>query len=129
MQRVLWITGRLPYPLRSGDALYTAGLLRAAHFANLKVTVVGLARLPDTSVDSLNEIAPVEWHPIAAEPSPAWRSIFSTLPKDAYSLFPPGFRDQLALDIQSRTAKHGSGRHHTETKIGSCSITPTFKPC
>ena len=96
MQRVLWITGRLPYPLRSGDALYTAGLLQAARCANLKVTVIGLPRASGVALDRLEAVAAVAWHPVLVQPRSAWRSVLSALPKDAYCLFPSEFRVQLS---------------------------------
>ena len=95
MRRVLWITGRLPYPLRSGDALYTAGLVQAAHAAGYSVTVIGLARTPDLSIDQLKSVADVEWRPVRSKPRHPLGSLLSTLPKDAYCLYPSGFRLEL----------------------------------
>lgn len=96
MQKILWITARLPHPLLSGDALYTASLVRSAHAAGMAVTVIGLTRGEDTTLDELAKVAPVEWVPVAESPIPAWRSLGSSLPKDAFALFPPLFAERLA---------------------------------
>lgn len=96
MRNLLWITGRLPHPLRSGDALYTAGLLKAAHAAKLAVTVIGLPRSPDSKLDGLMSVAPVDWRPVLAEPNSAVGSLVSALPKDAYTLYPPRFKREFA---------------------------------
>ena len=96
MQRVLWITARLPYPLRSGDALYTAGLLRAARAAGFMITVVGLPREPDMQPGALRQVEVVDWQPVPAVPRPALGSLFSALPKDAYILLPAELRSEIA---------------------------------
>jgi polysaccharide biosynthesis protein PslH len=95
MQRVLWITARLPYPLRSGDALYTAGLLQAARVAGMQVTVVGLTREPDVQVDRLREVENIDWRPIQAVPRSVFGSLFSSLPKDAYILLSRELREEI----------------------------------
>ena len=95
MRKVLWIIGRLPYPLHSGDALYSAGLLRAVHAAGLSVTVAGMPRDPDLQICDLNDVAPVQWQPVFCKPRPALGSLLSALPKDAYSLYPPRIRHEL----------------------------------
>ncbi len=96
MRNLLWITGRLPHPLRSGDALYTAGLLRAAHAANFAVTVIGLPRSPNPNLNELDSVAPVDWRPVNAEPNSAIGSLVSALPKDAYTLYPARFHLELS---------------------------------
>lgn len=102
MQKVLWITGRLPFPLYSGDALFTAGLVKAARRAGMDVSVVGLTRGPAVAAGELNAIADADWHQVAAEPRPAWQSVLSPLPRDAFGLAPAGMRARVDA-LLSRT--------------------------
>ena len=45
MKKILWIAGRVPSPLFSGDALYSAGMLTAlSRTERAAVTVVGTRR-------------------------------------------------------------------------------------
>ena len=54
MSRGLWITRALPFPLDTGDRIYTAQLMRAVAQAGAELTVTGFA--PDAP-----HTAPVEW--------------------------------------------------------------------
>ncbi|WP_409190080.1 hypothetical protein [Bradyrhizobium sp. RDM4] len=97
MKKVLWICSRLPAPLLSGDALYSAGLLKALAMTNdTAITLIGtrrpnhggdahLAALPNTTCITL---------PCA--PASGVRSLASSLPRDAYNLATP----ELALQIE-----------------------------
>jgi hypothetical protein len=87
MKKVLWITGRLPTPLFYGDALYSAGLLKAlAMTGEAALTVIGTRRteqalddptlgLPNTTCVDAPPLIPFNLS-----------SILSPLPKDAYNL-------------------------------------------
>src|SRR4051794_31030200 len=96
MKKVLWISGRLPTPLFSGDALYSAGLLRAlAMTGDAAITVVGTRRTEQALDDhtlGLPNTACIDAPPF---PSSGISSLLSHLPRDAYNL---GTREvELAL--------------------------------
>jgi polysaccharide biosynthesis protein PslH len=87
MKKVLWISGRLPTPMFSGDALYSAGLLKALAMAGeMTISVVGTRRTDQPigePVLGLPGIACVDVPP--AQPS-GLSSLLSSLPRDAYNL-------------------------------------------
>jgi glycosyltransferase involved in cell wall biosynthesis len=87
MKKILWISGRLPTPLYSGDALYSAGILTAlASTQEVDLTVTG-ARRDDRSVDGrLLGLPRTSFVDVAPSPRPGILSLVSSLPRDAYSL-------------------------------------------
>ncbi|MCP3460067.1 glycosyltransferase [Bradyrhizobium sp. CCGUVB23] len=96
MKRILWIAGRLPTPLFSGDALYSAGLIKSLALTNeAEVTVVG-SRRSEHAVEKpflgLPQITCVDARP--SQVSAAF-SLASSLPKDAYFLATPDLRARL----------------------------------
>jgi glycosyltransferase involved in cell wall biosynthesis len=103
MKKILWIGGRIPSPLFSGDALYSAGILTAlSRTGQTEVTVVGCRR----------EDAPVEDRllrlPGTVFPEAPWprrlgiRSLLTSLPRDAYCLAPPSTGTTLAELLNQR---------------------------
>jgi glycosyltransferase involved in cell wall biosynthesis len=101
MKKVLWIGGRLPSPLFSGDALYSAGILTAlATTQEVVLSVVG-ARRDDRPIDrrllGLPQITFVE-----VAPSRRWGilSLLSSQPRDAYSLA-TGSRRRVLVELLS----------------------------
>lgn len=100
---ILWISGRLPGPLFSGDALYSAGLIKAlAKMEDVTLCVLGNRR--DSTSDFTKAIGSqrvtfVDFPPPLG--SDAW-SILSGLPKDAFKLATPdlqaGLIELLARD-------------------------------
>jgi polysaccharide biosynthesis protein PslH len=87
MKKILWISGRLPTPLFSGDALYSAGLLKAlAMTGDTALTVVGMRRteqaLSDHSLGLPNTTC-IDVPPFRAY---GLSSLLSPLPRDAYNL-------------------------------------------
>ncbi len=101
MKRILWLKARLPYPLRSGDALYSAGLLRACCAAGHQVRVIGSVRTPDTSTSCLQGLAKAEWRPLASVPRPTAMSLISALPKDAFILNTAAMVAQIKCELRS----------------------------
>ena len=90
MKKILWIAGRVPSPLFSGDALYSAGMLTAlSRTEQAAVTVVGTRRESRPIDDRLLRL------PRTAFPEPPRPrrsgivSLLTSLPRDAYSLAPP----------------------------------------
>jgi polysaccharide biosynthesis protein PslH len=96
MKKVLWISGRLPTPLFSGDALYSAGLLKALSMTNeVALSVVGTRRserpIADQGLGLPNTIC------IDAPPfrTSGLLSLLSPLPRDAYNLGTPEVEQAL----------------------------------
>lgn len=97
MKNVLWICGRLPTPLFSGDALYSAGLLKALAMTDgAAITVVGTRRtqqaLDDRTLGLPNTVC---------QDTPPFRpsgvsSLLTRLPRDAYNLGTPEVKRALA---------------------------------
>lgn len=90
MKNVLWICSKLPTPLFSGDALYSAGLLKAlAMTGDAAITVVGTCRTPqaldDRSLGLPNTVC-IDSPPF--RPS-GMSSLLTRLPRDAYNLGTP----------------------------------------
>jgi glycosyltransferase involved in cell wall biosynthesis len=87
MKKVLWISGRLPTPLFSGDALYSAGILKALAMTGEVALSVAGTRRTDRAIDGcilgLPGITRVDVPP----PLPSGLlSLLSSLPRDAYNL-------------------------------------------
>jgi glycosyltransferase involved in cell wall biosynthesis len=97
MKKILWIAGRVPSPLFSGDALYSAGMLTAlSRTERATVTVVGTRRENRPIEDRLLRL------PRTAFTEAPWPrrfgllSLLTSLPRDAYSLAPPSIGTALA---------------------------------
>jgi hypothetical protein len=87
MKKVLWITGRLPSPLFSGDALYSAGLLKSLAMTNeVALSVIGTRRMEAPLGDhivGLPNTTCIDAPPFRAS---GLLSLLSPLPRDAYNL-------------------------------------------
>lgn len=84
--KVLWITARLPAPLFSGDALYSAGLIRALAVSGAAVTVVGAHRFASQEGQAMESLENVTWECLPVSTRWGAISLLSRLPKDAYIL-------------------------------------------
>jgi polysaccharide biosynthesis protein PslH len=97
MKKVLWITGRLPTPLYTGDALYSTGLLKAlAMTGDATLTVVGTRRTEQALDDrtlGLQNTTCIDAPPFL--PS-GLSSLLSPLPRDAYNLGTSDLKQALA---------------------------------
>ena len=103
MKKILWIVGRIPSPLFSGDALYSAGILTAlSRTGQTDVTVVGSRREDPPVEDRLLRL------PHTVFPEAPWPrrlgvlSLLTSLPRDAYSLAPPSIGTTLAELLNQR---------------------------
>ncbi|KWV58525.1 hypothetical protein AS156_33575 [Bradyrhizobium macuxiense] len=103
MKKILWIVGRIPSPLFSGDALYSAGILTAlSRTGQTDVTVVGSRRENPPVEDRLLRL------PHTVFPEAPWPrrlgvlSLLTSLPRDAYSLAPPSIGTTLAELLDQR---------------------------
>ncbi len=95
-KEILWICGRLPTPLFSGDAIYSAGLLRAlAATDDVGLTVVGTRRTDQEIAGNLLELAGVRCVDMPPAKSSGLWSLLSSSPRDAYNLSGPQFRRAL----------------------------------
>jgi glycosyltransferase involved in cell wall biosynthesis len=96
MKKVLWISGRLPTPLFSGDALYSAGLLKAvAMTGDAKLTMIGTRRTEQALDDptlGLPNTTCIDAPPFRAS---GLSSLLSPLPRDAYNLGTPEVEQAL----------------------------------
>lgn len=101
VKNILWICGRLPTSLFSGDAIYSAGLLRAlAATDDVSLTVVGSRRTEQEISESLPGLAGVRCVDVPPASSSGLWSLLSLLPRDAYNLSSPELRrtlDELLL--------------------------------
>jgi hypothetical protein len=95
LKNILWISGRLPAPLFSGDALYTASMIRALAMSGARVTVVGSYRHEGHVAVGLDNISGVEWIGIAPSRRSPLASLLTGLPRDAYVLASTELRSML----------------------------------
>lgn len=104
MKRVLWLSGRLPTPLFTGDALYSAGILNAlALTKKTEVCVIGTRRdnqPPSGNVSLGVGISCVDV--LEARPSAVKlvNGLLSGISKDANTLATPEFRRALMEKLQ-----------------------------
>ena len=92
--RCLWIARELPFPLNSGDRVYSAGLATA--LAGTGVEVVFAAQCEDLAALRLPEGSPVRWHPVEGRPHhPVKVALVSPLPLAAGIRATPAFRAGL----------------------------------
>jgi hypothetical protein len=97
LNRILWISARLPSPLFSGDALYSAGLIEAlAKTSRVALCVVGTRRDEQGSHQRLIDLPNVTCVDLPASRRFAASSIVSSLPKDAFALATPELQRAVA---------------------------------
>jgi glycosyltransferase involved in cell wall biosynthesis len=101
MKKILWICGRLPTPLFSGDALYSAGILTAlATTQEVALSVVGVRR-DDRPIDGrLLGLPQIRFVDVAPSRRRGILSLLSSLPRDAYSLA-TGSRRRALVELMS----------------------------
>nr|AWL91063.1 hypothetical protein CIT37_01155 [Bradyrhizobium ottawaense] len=96
MKQILWISGRVPSPLYSGDALYSAGLLEALVTSRqAAVHVFGTQRDGHRSDDKLFGLPGVTCSMVRPTPGLGLGSLISSLPRDAYQLASAQVRKDL----------------------------------
>lgn len=94
--KALWIARAQPFPLDTGDRIYTARLLRAAAQAGANITFTGFACEP---ADAVPADWPVQWRLVPGKPRGTLPSLMSTMPLVAASHATPAYRqliDELA---------------------------------
>lgn len=97
MKKILWICGRLPSPLFSGDALYSAGLLKALALSEAtRVTLVGTRRINDPVGDHIHDLPNTICVDAPPMRSSGLQSLLSPLPRDAFNLSTAQLQKSLA---------------------------------
>jgi len=101
MKNILWICGRLPTPLFTGDALYSAGLLKALAQTNeAAITLVGTRRTDEPVGDHILSLPNTTCVDVPPTRSSGLRSLLSPLPRDAFNLSTPELSRSLAKLLQ-----------------------------
>jgi len=96
--RGLWICRALPFPLDTGDRIYSASLVRAVADAGASLHVVGFA--PEAGTHAPVDW-PVRWETVSGRPHGPLRSLLSDLPLVGAAHFTTAFRrkiETLALE-------------------------------
>lgn len=75
--RCLWIARELPFPMNTGDRIYTGNLARAFAQAGTDLTFVGLETQDRDCVPSQ---WPVRWRAVPGRKKSNWSALFSTQP-------------------------------------------------
>jgi glycosyltransferase involved in cell wall biosynthesis len=97
--KILWITGRLPHPTFSGDALYTRGLLTAAANFTTELRLVGHLR-PGHDLPPRPLTPHESWIAIGAPKRSALSSLFSLYPKDIYLFTTQEYRSIIKENLK-----------------------------
>ena len=99
--RCLWIAREMPFPLNSGDRVYSAGLAEA--LAATGVEVVFVAQREGSSGSRLPASGPVRWHPIEGKPRhPVRVALLSRLPLTAGIRATRLFREGVSALLDER---------------------------
>ncbi|MBH5369001.1 glycosyltransferase [Bradyrhizobium glycinis] len=103
MKKILWICGRLPSPLFTGDALYSAGLLKALALSQgTSVTLVGTRRAVDPVGSHIRDLPNTICIDAPPMRSSGLQSLLSPLPRDAFNLSTPELQKSLATLLQQQ---------------------------
>jgi glycosyltransferase involved in cell wall biosynthesis len=96
MKNVLWITGRLPSPLFTGDALYSTSLLKALAMAgDTAISLVGTRRDDRAIGEHILGLPGVTCVDVPPPRTSGLSSLLTALPKDAYNLGTPELEQAL----------------------------------
>ncbi|WP_326533355.1 glycosyltransferase [Pseudorhodoferax sp.] len=85
----LWIARAQPFPLDTGDRIYTARLLRAVAQAGADITFTGFASTPP---DAVPADWPVRWRLVPGAPRGTARALLSRMPLVAAAHATPAYR-------------------------------------
>lgn len=91
----LWIARAQPFPLDTGDRIYSARLLRAVAQAGADITFTGF---PCEPADAVPADWPVQWRLVPGQPRGTARSLLSTMPLVAAAHATPAYR-QLVEEL------------------------------
>jgi polysaccharide biosynthesis protein PslH len=116
--RVLWLAREIPYPLDSGDRMYSALLVRALADAGARVTFVGLTR-PDGTPPP--DDGTIQWKEIPGGRPGKLRALLSPMPLVAATYSTPAYRRELAQLLQ------GEWDAVVVDQYGMCWVVPEVK--
>ncbi len=103
MKKVLWICSRLPTPLFSGDALYSAGLLTALVSTNeVALTLVGTRRTTQPVGAHITALPNTVCIDVPPTRSSGLASLLLASPRDAYKLNTPELQLAAAKLLRER---------------------------
>lgn len=91
--RCLWLARALPFPLDSGDRIYTARLAGSLADAGCHVHFTGLATGPVTRLPLRPNLV---WDPIAGSNLPTWKGLLSAQPLNGAIHATPAYRQHLS---------------------------------
>lgn len=96
--RCLWLARALPFPLDSGDRIYSARLAGALAGAGVDVHFLGHAAEPAAmpTGHAPPGIEGVAWHGVAGGCHPTWRGLLATQPLNGAIHATPAYRRRLA---------------------------------
>lgn len=93
----LWITRALPFPLDTGDRIYSARLMRAVAEAGADLTVIGFAPQP---VDAVPAGGSIRWCTVEGAPHGTARALASAMPLVAAAHATAAYRREIAALAQ-----------------------------
>jgi polysaccharide biosynthesis protein PslH len=97
--RCLWLARALPFPLDSGDRIYTARLAGALADTGCQVHFAGLASAPVTRLPVRPNLT---WDPIAGASLPTWKALLSAQPLNGAIHATPAYRRHLSALLARR---------------------------
>jgi polysaccharide biosynthesis protein PslH len=97
----LWLARCDPFPMDSGDNMYTGMLVEALAAAGVTVTFVGLRR-SRTGDGWGGSGAAVRFHPVPGSPNPLWRAVLSRRPQVAAKFRTRSYRRELERLLTER---------------------------
>lgn len=90
--RCLWLARALPFPLDSGDRIYSARLAGALADAGCQVHFTGLAAAPGDMPPARPGLT---WDAVEGGPQPTWRGLLSLQPLNGAIHATPAYRQRL----------------------------------
>jgi len=90
--RCLWLARALPFPLDSGDRIYTARLAGALAEAGARVHFLGHAAEPEAMPSGRQAVT---WHGVEGGCRPTWRGLASRQPLNGAIHATPAYRQRL----------------------------------
>ena len=98
----LWVARSDPFPMDSGDNLYTAMLVDAFAGAGVDVTCVGLRRSRREDDGWGGAAGSVRFHPVPGTPYPLWRAVLSRKPQVMAKFRTRAYRRELRRLLAAR---------------------------
>lgn len=101
--RCLWLAREIPFPLNSGDNVYTARLAQAFAAAGASVTFMGLASSAGSSPEAAEAFERrIEWSIVPGRPNPTFLALASPLPIVAARFGTRDYAQHLKTTLRAR---------------------------